>query len=116
MKVLVVGAGRLGAQVIKQLRKNEGMEIVVAEAHPEPFAVKSGIIGKVDFAVHVTPLNFDEVVEMAKPDLVVLARTVKDWDQSDAHMGTEYVLGMERELTRTRVPVIPACGDVLGPY
>ncbi len=114
MRVLVVGAGHLGALVISQLRKNKDIEIVVADAHKEPYAVKEKIVGAIDVPVHITPLNFKEVVEHVDPDLVLLARTVEDWEQTDVPMGSEYVAGMERELTKMDVAVVPACGSIFG--
>lgn len=114
MRVLVVGAGHLGAQVIEQLKKNEHIEIVVADAHKEPHAVKAKIIEAVDLPVHITPLNFKEIVEQVDPDLVLLARTTEDWEQTDVPMGTEYVMGMERELTKMHVAVLPVSGSILG--
>lgn len=114
MRVLVVGAGRLGAQVIAQLRKNKEIEIVVADAHKEPCTVKNRVIDAVDILAHVTPLNFREIVEQVAPDLVLLARTTEDWEQVDVPMGTEYVMGMERELTKMNIAVLPVSGSILG--
>ncbi len=112
MRVLVIGAGRLGVQTIKQLRKDPDMEVVVADPHERPEAVAEGVVEKVDLRVHVTPLNFAEVVDAVGPDLVLLARTTDDWEKTDTPMGTQYVLGMERELTGAKVPVIPVSEDV----
>jgi len=114
LRVLVIGGGKLGAQVIAQLRKNEHIEIVVADAHKEPCTVKNGVIKAVDIPVHITPLNFREIVEQVDPDLVLLARTTEDWEQTDVPMGTEYVMGMERELTKMEIAVLPVSGSILG--
>ncbi|MBN1678129.1 MAG: hypothetical protein JW880_06280 [Candidatus Thermoplasmatota archaeon] len=114
MRVLVIGGGRLGAQVITQLRKNENIEIVVADAHKDPCTVKNGYIKAVDIPVHITPLNFKEIVEQVDPDLVLLARTTEDWEQTDVPMGTEYVMGMERELTKMEISVLPVSASILG--
>jgi FlaA1/EpsC-like NDP-sugar epimerase len=114
MKVLVIGAGRLGAQVISQLKKNERITVITADIHDRPEAVKKGIIDKIDLKVHITPLNAAEIVEKVKPDLVLLARTVDDWEEGDVPMGTEFVMGMERELTRMGVPVLPISCRVFG--
>lgn len=107
MRVLVIGAGRVGAQVISQLRKNEGIEIVVADPHDRPAAVTQGVIAKADLKIHVTPLNIGDIVVEVEPDLIILARTVDDWEQGDTPMGAEYVLGMERELMHIGVPILP---------
>ena len=116
MRVLVVGAEKLGTQVIRQLKKIRDVEIVVAECRSEPHAVREGVIEKVDHVVHVTALNFEEVLGESKPDFVVLARTVHDWEKADTPMGSEYVAGMERELTKFDIAVLPVDSRVLGPY
>ncbi|MEM0342732.1 MAG: hypothetical protein QXJ32_04785 [Thermoplasmata archaeon] len=114
MKVLVVGGGKLGSMVIRQLRKNPRLEIVVADPHRNPCAVAEDRLCDFHLRVHVTPLNFKEVVDRVKPDLVVLARTTEDWEQSDVPMGAQYVAGMERELTKGDVPVLPVSEQVMG--
>ena len=114
MRVLVVGAGKLGCAVIRQLRKNEGIEIVVSDPRESPEAVSHKVIEKVDLRVHVTAMNFEEVVCEVQPDLVLLARTVDDWEKEDTPMGSQYVLGMERELTKYGVAVIPVSAETFS--
>lgn len=116
MRVLVIGAEKLGAHVIKQLKKIQGIEIIVAERRERPFAVECGAIEKVDIVAHVTSLNFEEVLERSAPDFVILARTVQDWDKADTPMGSEYVDGMERELTKFDMAVLPVDSRILGPF
>ncbi len=116
MRILVVGAEKLGTRVIRQLKKMQDVEIIVAERRERPEAVESGVIDKVDVVTHVTAMNFSETVALAKPDFVVLARTVEDWEKSDTPMGPEYVCGMERELTKFDVAVLPIDSRVLGPF
>jgi len=114
MKVLVVGAGKLGCAVIRQLRKNDDVEIVVSDPRDGPEAVVHGIVEKVDLRVHITPMNFEEVVSQVRPDIVLLARTVDDWEKGDTPMGSQYVLGMERELTKYGVAVIPVSAETFS--
>jgi len=114
MKVLVIGAGRLGTQVISQLKKNKDITVIVADAHETPEAVKKGVIEKTDLIAHITPLNIFDIIKQVNPDLVLLARTVDDWEQGDTPMGTEFVMGMERELTTIHVPVLPISCRVFG--
>ncbi|UCE81075.1 MAG: hypothetical protein JSV94_01175 [Methanobacteriota archaeon] len=116
MRVLVIGAERLGMLVIRQLSKIEGIEMLVAERRERPLAVEEGVIDKVDVVAHVTAMNFGDVIEKTAPDLVVLARTVQDWDKAETPMGSEYVAGMERELTKFDVAVLPVDSRVLGPH
>ncbi len=115
MRVLVIGAGKLGTLVIQQLRKSEGVELVVADPHERPEAVVQGVVDRVDVQAHVTALNFEEVLARTNPDLGVRARTVDDWEKSDTPMGSQYVTGMERELTKARIAVLPVSCDILGP-
>ena len=116
MRVLVIGAEKLGAKVIKQLKKIPDAEIVVAERRERPFAVECGAIDKVDVVAHVTSMNFEETLEQTSPDFVILARTVEDWGKAETPMGSEYVAGMERELTKFDIAVLPVDSRVLGPW
>ena len=78
MRVLVVGAGRNGARVIRQLRKNQDIEIITADPRADPFAVEEGFIEAVDIQEAFTPLTVDFMLEKAKPDLVLLAMSTED--------------------------------------
>jgi hypothetical protein len=55
MKVLVVGARRTAARVIRQFRKNPDIEIVTVDARADSFAVESGVIEAVDILEGFTP-------------------------------------------------------------
>jgi hypothetical protein len=78
MRILVVGAGRTGARVIRQLRKNPKIEIVTADPREEVFAVQAGLIEAVDIREGFTPLTADYVLEKARPDLILLAMATED--------------------------------------
>jgi len=110
MKVMVIGAGRLGAKVIAQLRKNERIEIVVADPNDRPEALRLGLIERIDITDQLTPMNIEDVVRRVRPDVILLSRTLEDWGQNENLMGFEYVKSMERELLSIGVPVIPVCG------
>ncbi|TET91041.1 MAG: hypothetical protein E3J35_03435 [Methanomassiliicoccales archaeon] len=107
MKALVVGAGELGVRVIKQLRKNPGIEIIVADYREDCTAVQQGIIEKVDILEHLTPLNIGTCCDETEPDIVFLCREAKDWGHHDTIMATQFVAGMEKELASYHIPVIP---------
>lgn len=112
MRILVVGAGELGARTIMQLRKNPKLEIIVADHRDEPYALKEGIIEKVDIKLHVTPMNAVQVCLTVKPDMVLIARKLQDWGHHDTLMGSQYVAGMERELAKLHIPVVPVSAEV----
>ncbi len=84
MRVLVVGAGRTGARVIRQLKKNPELEIIVVDPRAEPFAVEQGLIASVDIHEAFTPLTVDYVLEKARPELVLLAMATEDLGLGDA--------------------------------
>ncbi len=78
MRVLVVGAGRIGAKVIRQLQKNPAIELVVADPRSKLFAVDEGIIEKVDIQEVITPLTLEKILEAARPDLVLITLQAED--------------------------------------
>ena len=73
MRVLVIGAGKTGTRVIRQLLKNPSIEILTADPREELYAVEEGVIQQVDFAENLTPINLDHVLDEARPDLMLLA-------------------------------------------
>ena len=84
MRVLVVGAGRSGARVIRQLRKNPAIEIITADPRVDSYAVEHGVIESPDIQEAFTPLTVDYVLEQARPDLVLLAAATEDLGLGEA--------------------------------
>ena len=60
MRVWVIGAGRAGSSVLRQLRKNLDIEVVVSDPIEKPRAVLDGLIDKVDIVERITLLNVNE--------------------------------------------------------
>ena len=88
MRILVVGAGRIGARVIEQLQKNPKLTVLTLDPRDNPYALEQGIIAAVDFRESLTPLNLKYVLEQAQPDLILLARATED-------LGLGHVAGMD---------------------
>lgn len=88
MRILVVGAGRIGAKVLEQLKKNPAVTVLTLDPRDNPYALEQGIIDAVDFRESLTPLNLKYVVEKAQPDLILLARATED-------LGLGNALGMD---------------------
>ena len=84
MRILVVGAGRAGARVIRQLRKNPEIQIVTVDPRADPYAVEQGLIESPDILEAFTPLTVDYVLEQAKPDLILLAMATEDLGLGEA--------------------------------
>ena len=78
MTILVVGAGRTGAQALRQLFKNPGLKIITLDPRESPYAIEQGILQNVDFKEALTPLTLDAIVREAKPDLILLTSTAED--------------------------------------
>lgn len=78
LTVLVVGAGKTGAQVLRQLSKNPRLKILTLDPREEPFAVSQGILANVDFKEALTPLTLDAILLQARPDLILLTSTAQD--------------------------------------
>ena len=66
MKILVVGTGRTGARVIRQLKKNPDIEFVTVDPRPDSVAVAESLIEAVDIQEGFTPLTVNYVLEQAK--------------------------------------------------
>lgn len=88
MKVLVCGAGENGTNVIRQLRKNNNIEIVTLDPRENPFALAEGIVEKIDVEEALTPLTLDFVINKVKPDLILITTETED-------MGLGHVTGMD---------------------
>ena len=105
--VLVVGAGRTGAQVLRQLFKNPRLRILTLDPRDEPFAVSQGILENVDFKEAFTPLTLDAVLKAARPDLILLASTAEDLGLGEAAGVEMFSDALRDELaTIADVPVI----------
>ena len=107
MRILVVGAGRVGARVLRQLQKNPKLTAITADPNETPYAVQEGIIDKVDIRESLTPLTLDFVVAQSQPDLMILTRTSEDLGLGMAP-GTDVLAEALREelAAISEVPVI----------
>lgn len=88
MRILIIGAGRTGAKVLRQLQKNPELTVIVVDPHERPYAVEQGIISSVDYRESLTPLTLDYLLQKSRPDLVLLTR-------SPADLGVGSALGLD---------------------
>ena len=84
MTILVVGAGKTGTEVLRQLFKNPNIRIITLDPRDRPFAVTQGILENVDIKESLTPLTIDSVIKEARPDLVLLTGTPEDMGLGEA--------------------------------
>jgi predicted homoserine dehydrogenase-like protein len=107
MRILVVGAGRTGARVIEQLKKNPGIEIVTADPREEHYAVEAGVIEAVDIREALTPLNLDQILDQVRPAVVLLATETEDMGLGEAPGVDILADALQDELAAiSKVPVI----------
>jgi len=78
MRILVVGAGPTGAEVLRQLFKNPALTVLTLDPRDNPYAVAHGIIPQVDLKEVLTPLTLDSILKEARPDVILLATTTSD--------------------------------------
>ena len=107
MRILVVGAGRVGAQVLLQLQTNQSLTIITCDPREEPFALQEGIISRIDIQETLTQLTLKFVIDQAKPDLILLTRTSEDFGLGKAPGMDIMVNSLKTELAAiSKVPLI----------
>ena len=113
MRILVVGAGKVGVHVLRQLQKNPSLTIITCDPRQEPFAVQEGIISSVDILETLTPFNLAYVLEQAKPDLILLTRTSADFGLGKAPGMDVMVNSLKMELASiSTIPLIEVARTV----
>ena len=104
---MVVGAGRVGARVLMQLRKNPGLTVVTVDPREEPFAVSEGVIPFVDYDAELIPIELLPVIEVVKPDLVLVTTSSEDVGRTGIPGLEVLVDSLRGELEATaKVPII----------
>ena len=76
MRIWLIGAGQAGSAALRQLRKNEELEVIVTAENDQPQAVRDGILGKVDYVESVTSLNINTLARRIRPDLILVDPTI----------------------------------------
>ncbi len=106
-RILVVGAGRVGAKVLLQLKKNPTLIVYTADPRETPFAVEEGIIASVDYQRELTLKDLELVIGEIEPD-IVLVTTSRDDIGSSSVPGLEVLVeSLRQELEATsKVPII----------
>lgn len=113
MRVLVVGVGKNGTEVLRQLLKNPDLQIVTLDPRENPYAVAEGILKNVDFKEPLTPLSIDSIIKLARPDLVLLTTSPQDMGLGEAAGIDVLSAALHDELaTIADVPVIKVARSV----
>ena len=81
--ILVIGAGKVGAKVLLQLKKNPKLEVITVDSREISFAVKEGIIDSVDYILELTPIELKPLIESIAPDIVLVTTSRDDISRSN---------------------------------
>jgi ketopantoate reductase len=107
MRVLVIGAGMVGARVLTQLKKNTRLEVVTVDPRERPYAVEQGVIEGVDYHVDLNTIEVMETVNKVRPDLVLVTTSKEDIARAGVSGLEVLATGLRNELEATaEVPVI----------
>ncbi len=107
MRVLLVGGGQLGKDVLKQLLKNKKIQVILSDLRERPPVVEEGLLKKVDLVGNVTPLNIKAVIKKYRPDLIVMAASSVDTAMDKTPSGDVLNLQIQKEVAGiSSVPVI----------
>ena len=112
--ILVIGAGKVGAKVLLQLKKNPKIEVKTLDSRETPFAVVEGIIDSVDYIAELIPIELKPLIESIAPSIVLVTTSREDISRSNVP-GLEILvdsLRQELELT-VDVPIIAVNRDTL---
>src|SRR5215207_3524554 len=72
MRVWLIGAGQIGTGALRQLQKNDDIDVIVSADNERPQAVKEGVISKVDYVETVTTVNMNTLARRTRPDLILV--------------------------------------------
>jgi ketopantoate reductase len=107
MRVLVIGAGMVGARVLTQLKKNPRIELVTVDPRERPYAVEQGIIEDVDYHVELNTVEIKDTLSKVRPDLVLVTTSKEDIARAGVSGLEVLVTGLRNELEATaEVPII----------
>jgi hypothetical protein len=106
-RLLIVGAGRIGAKVLLQLKKNPTLLVYTVDPRETPYAVEEGIIASVDYQKELTPKDLEPVIEEIEPDIVLVTTSREDIGRSNVPGLEVLVEALRQELEATsKVPII----------
>lgn len=72
MRVWLIGADIRGIQALRQLAKNQRVDVIISDINEQPRAVSDGIIDRVDYVERVTSLNINHIARRVQPDLILI--------------------------------------------
>ena len=72
MRIWLIGADVRGSEILRQLRKNVNIEVIVSDASERPRAVVDKLIDRVTYVENVTSVNINHLARRIRPDLILI--------------------------------------------
>ena len=72
MRIWLIGADVRGSEILRQLRKNANIEVIVSDAAERPRAVVDKVIDRVNYVENVTSVNINHLARRIRPDLILI--------------------------------------------
>jgi len=98
MRIWLIGADQTGTQVLRQLRKNPGIEVIVSDATERPRAVVDRVIDRVNHVESVTSININSLARRFRPDLILIDRGALQRGLGRVSAGAAFVESLQEEM------------------
>ena len=101
MRIWLIGADQAGSEVLRQLKKNPAITVIVSDAGERPRAVADGVIAKVDMVENVTALNINQLARRIRPDLILIDAGAAKRAMGRVSGGLVFTEAMQSEMAAT---------------
>jgi hypothetical protein len=98
MRIWLIGADQSGCNVLRQLRKNPEIEVIVSDATERPKAVAERLISRVDYVENVTSVNINQLARRVRPDLILIDRGAAQRVLGRGAGGVAFVEALQEEM------------------
>jgi len=98
MRIWLIGADSRGTQALRQLMKNQRIDIIVSDLGEQPKAVSEGVIDHVDYVERVTSLNINHIARRVQPDLILIDAGALDRNWGHVTGGSALSEAMTQEM------------------
>jgi hypothetical protein len=98
MRVWLIGADQAGTEVLRQLKKNPTIDVIVSDAIERPKAVVERVIAKVDYVENVSPINLNQLARRVRPDLILIDASAAKRDMGRLSGGAFFAEALQAEM------------------
>jgi hypothetical protein len=98
MRIWLIGADQTGTEVLRQLKKNPTIDVIVSDAIERPKAVMERVIAKVDYVENVSPINLNQLARRVQPDLILIDASAATRDMGRLSGGHVFAEALQAEM------------------